>query len=309
MTQQIAQVGKSAPAFSSKAVVDGRIKGISHELAPEFTTNKPSEMSLAQHTDNGDWVLLLFIPMAWSFICPTEITAFNARLQEFETRGCTVLFMSTDSEQVLRAWSYTAREDGGLGGVHVPLISDRSHRITREYGVLVEEEGIAQRAMFIIDPAGVVRHFSCNDVDVGRSVDEARRLLDALIFTDEFGEGCQVDWKKGDAGLKYPIKNKQISTQGRPEIKRLTSWTSNWLSQRPKNGSVQAGMGPTTPNELQSPVNGDDLFRTALLHQAQASDAGSVIAPSVVSTRDSVQITNLDAMSNNWTAPVASTAV
>ena len=108
--------------------------------------------------------------MAWSFICPTEIRAFDRRVQEFETRTCAVVFCSTDSEYVLRAWNDTAEGEGGLGDVRVPLISDRSHRISRDYGVLIEREGVAQRAMFIIDPRGVVRQVTTNDANVGRSV-------------------------------------------------------------------------------------------------------------------------------------------
>lgn len=258
-----------------------------------------SEMSLAQHTAAGDWVMLLFIPMAWSFICPTEIVAFNSRLQEFETRSCAIVFASTDSEQVLRAWSYTAREDGGLGGVHVPLVSDRSHRIARSYGVLIEEEGIAQRAMFIIDPQGIVRHFSCNDADVGRSVDEARRLLDALIFSDEFGEGCPIDWKKGEQGIKMPMaKNAHkhlIQAAQRPEMKRLSSWTSNWLPQRPRTWTGPPANGPALPAEIQSPTAGEVIFRAP--SNATLSDIGSIC-----SGTESIQITNLDAMSNNWQA-------
>jgi len=259
-------------------------------------------MSLSQHLEAGDWVMLLFIPMAWSFICPTEVVAFNARLQEFETRSCAVVFASTDSEQVLRAWSYTSHEDGGLGGVHVPLLSDRNHRISRDYGVLIEEEGFAQRAMFIIDPQGVVRHFSCNDVEIGRSVDEARRVLDALIFTDEFGEGCPVDWKKGDQGLKLPSKPKnKVVAQARPDIKRMTSWKTGWIPQigvqRPKTWT-----GPVPNIDMQSPTSGEVLFRAP--SNAPTSDRGS-ITPGL----ESVHITNLDAMSNNWQAETIPEAI
>lgn len=236
--------------------------------------------------------------MAWSFICPTEIVAFNARLQEFETRSCAVIFVSTDSEHVLRAWSYTAREDGGLGGVHVPLLSDRSHKISRDYGVLVEGEGVAQRAMFIVDPQGLVRHFSCNDADIGRSVDEARRLLDALIFTDEFGQGCPVDWRKGDQGLKIPLRpGSKRHSGGRPDLTRLSSWTSNWLTQRPKtwNGPPPGGV---TPSEAQASMTGETFFQAP-------STAAATAQGSVSSGRESVQVTNLDAMSNNWQAATA----
>lgn len=100
--------------------------------------------------NDKQWLILIFFPMAWSFICPGEITAFSARLQEFSNRGCTVLFVSTDSEHVLKAWNGFPQDEGGLGGVNVPLLSDRNMRISRDYGVLIEEEGITQRAFFIM---------------------------------------------------------------------------------------------------------------------------------------------------------------
>jgi len=199
-------------------------------------------------TSASEWLLLLFIPMAWSFVCPTEVLAFNARLHEFETRGCAVVFASTDSEQVLRAWSGTPRDAGGLGCVHVPMLSDRAHKLARAYGVLDEDEGTAQRAMFIVDPQGVLRHASVNDDDVGRSVDEARRIVDALIFKDEFGVGCPVDWKKGDAGVKLERageKTLMSMVAERPGIKRLTSWSS-WASGRQRTSTVASGVA-TSP--------------------------------------------------------------
>ena len=140
--------------------------------------------------------------MAWSFVCPTEVLAFASRLPSFRSRNAHIAFISTDSEYVLRAWNATALELGGLGRVDVPLLSDRSHRICRDYGVLIEDEGVAQRAVFVIDPKGQIRAICVNDANVGRSVDEVQRLLDALEFADEFGEGCPVDWKKGDKGLQ-----------------------------------------------------------------------------------------------------------
>jgi peroxiredoxin (alkyl hydroperoxide reductase subunit C) len=116
--------------------------------------------------------------------------------------------------------------EGGLGGVHVPLVSDLNHKISKDYGVLVEEEGISQRALFIIDPQGIVRGITINDTDVGRSVDETLRVLDALIFKDEFGEGCPVDWKKSDKGIDIATKSR---IEGPVEVKK--SW-SEWA--RPK---------------------------------------------------------------------------
>ena len=101
--------------------------------------------------------------------------------------------------------------EGGLGGVHVPLISDCNHKLSRDYGVLIEDEGVSERALFIIDPKGKIRSMTINDADVGRSVDEAQRILDALVFKDEFGEGCPVDWKNGDKGIDIAAKSKAVS--------------------------------------------------------------------------------------------------
>lgn len=124
---------------------------------------------------------------------------------------------------------------GGLNGVHVPLISDCNHKISKEYGVLIEEEGTTQRALFIIDPNGIVRSITVNDAEVGRSVDEALRTLDALAFKDEFGEGCPADWKKGDKGIEIKAKDriegsvdlkKSWSGWARPQITRAWSSTS-----------------------------------------------------------------------------------
>jgi len=104
--------------------------------------------------------VLGFIPMAWTFVCPTEILAFSEAVAQFEARGAAVVFASTDSEHTLLAWSKASRKDGGLGGCNIPLLSDRTHQISRKYGVLLEEEGIALRGLFVIDPAGVVRQVS-----------------------------------------------------------------------------------------------------------------------------------------------------
>lgn len=208
-----ALIGEPAPSFDCRAIVDGRIKSI----------------SLETYTDAYHWLVLIFFPKAWSFICPTEIRSFSARLEEFlYSRSCAVVFASTDSEFCLRAWNSTSELEGGLGGVHVPLISDSSHCLSRDYGVLDEKEGTAQRALFIIDPKGTLRAMSVNDVDVGRSVDEVIRILDALAFKDEFGEGCPVNWKKGDRGIDIVTRSR---VEGPVEVESRKTW-SEWA--RPK---------------------------------------------------------------------------
>jgi peroxiredoxin (alkyl hydroperoxide reductase subunit C) len=118
--------------------------------------------SLSAASDSPQWLLLLFIPMAWTFVCPTEIIAFSDSFKDFQSRGCNVAFASTDSEYSLHSWSTTSRKMGGLGDIKVPLISDKNHRMSRDYGVLIEDEGIALRGMFLIDPNRVVRHVTCS---------------------------------------------------------------------------------------------------------------------------------------------------
>lgn len=212
---------------------------------------------MSAYTQTGHWVALIFFPRAWSFICPTEIKAFSARLEEFLcSRQCAVVFASTDSQYCLKAWNNTDAGEGGLGGVHVPLISDSSHKLSRDYGVLVEEEGVSERALFIIDPKGVICNISISDADVGRSVDESIRIIDALAFKDEFGEGCPVDWRKADKGLDYaadtkvegPIDfnmgKKSWSEWARPKLQR--AWSAR--SQRSSgHASVNALSGINTP--------------------------------------------------------------
>ena len=180
-----------------------------------------TEVTLKSYTEANHWLVLVFFPKAWSFICPTEIKAFSARLEEFlYSRACAVVFVSTDSDHCLKAWNNTSDVEGGLGGVHIPLVSDCNHKISNDYGVLIEPLGISQRALFIIDPKGIVRGITINDLDVGRSEDETLRVLDALIFKEEFGEGCPVNWKKGDKGIDIAANNR---IEGPVELKK--SWS------------------------------------------------------------------------------------
>lgn len=156
-----------------------------------------------------------------------------------------VVFVSTDSEQALKAWNNTSELDGGLGSVHVPLVSDCNHKVSTDYGVLIEDEGVAQRASFIIDPKGTVRNISIHDADVGRSVDETQRLLDALAFKDAFGEGCPVNWQKGDKGIRIA---EQTRVEAPIEIKK--SW-SDWA--RPKLQRTWSGNGSTRSRTTSTP--------------------------------------------------------
>ncbi|KAK3216798.1 hypothetical protein GRF29_1g991950 [Pseudopithomyces chartarum] len=193
-----ARVQKPAPAFSGTAVVDGTFE----------------DLSLSQYTSNNQWVVLGFVPMAWTFVCPTEIIAFSERAADFESRNTKVVFASTDSEYSLLAWTNASRRDGGLGKIDIPLLSDKNHQLSKDYGVLIEEEGIALRGLFIIDPNGVVRQITINDLPVGRSVDETLRLIDAFQFTDKYGEVCPANWNPGDKTIKAtPEGNKEFTSK------------------------------------------------------------------------------------------------
>lgn len=176
-------------------------------------------------------------------------------------------FASTDSEYCLRAWNAADEMEGGLGGVHVPLISDCNHKLSKDYGVLIEDEGVAERALFIIDPKGTIRSMTINDADVGRSVDEAQRILDALVFKDEFGEGCPVDWKKGDKGIDIAAKSK---VEGPVEVRK--SWVE-WA--RPKLGRTWSGASHMSSKSMgnipsQGPIrynsSGENLFAMSASH-------------------------------------------
>ncbi|EUB64940.1 Thioredoxin peroxidase [Echinococcus granulosus] len=179
-----AVVGKLAPSFTCKALVDGELK----------------DVSLSDY--RGKYVILFFYPMDFTFVCPTEIIAFNDRADEFHQRGCQLLACSTDSGYCHLAWNNVSRKEGGVQGMRIPMLADTNHKISRDYGVLIEDQGIALRGLFIIDDKGVLRQITINDLPVGRSVDEALRLLDAFQFTDKHGEVCPANWQPGSKTFK-----------------------------------------------------------------------------------------------------------
>lgn len=186
-----------APEFAGKAVVDGQIKDI----------------SLSDY--KGKYIVLLFYPADFTFVCPTEIIAFSERADEFRKEGCEVIAVSTDSEFSHLAWINTPRESGGLGKMNIPLLADRTQRISTAYGVLKADEGVAFRGLFVIDGNGVLRQITINDLPVGRDVDETLRLVQAFKFTDEHGEVCPAGWRKGKKTMK-PTKegvSKYLATQ------------------------------------------------------------------------------------------------
>jgi len=181
------QIGKPAPEFSGTAVVDGSFK----------------QISIKDY--KGKYAILFFYPLDFTFVCPTEIIAFNDRADEFRKIGCEIVACSADSHFSHLAWVNTPRKEGGLGSMKIPLLADKSGKISRDYGVYIEESGIPFRGLFIIDGNGTLRQITINDLPVGRSVDEALRLVQAFQFTDTHGEVCPAGWKPGDDTMKPDV--------------------------------------------------------------------------------------------------------
>jgi len=178
-------VARKAPHFTAKAVVNGAIS---------------DNFSLEQYL--GKKVLLFFYPLDFTFVCPTELHAFQEALNEFEKRNCQVVGCSVDSAFSHLAWLDTPRAKGGIEGITYPLVSDLNKTIARDYDVLVPNDGIAFRALFLIDEKGTVFHQLVNALPLGRSVDEALRILDAQIFFENNGEVCPANWSQGKKGMK-----------------------------------------------------------------------------------------------------------
>lgn len=149
----------------------------------------------------GQPVLLFFWPLDFTFVCPSEIIAHDHRLKDFQERGVQLVGVSIDSQFTHFAWRGTPVEKGGIGPVGFPIVADINHEIVRAYGV-EHQDGVAFRASFLIDKAGIVQHQTVNNLPLGRNVDEMLRLVDALQFHEQHGEVCPAGWKKGDAGMK-----------------------------------------------------------------------------------------------------------
>ncbi|CAD2221940.1 AhpC/TSA family/Redoxin/C-terminal domain of 1-Cys peroxiredoxin, putative [Angomonas deanei] len=150
----------------------------------------------------GKWVVLFFYPMDFTFVCPTEICQFSDRVKEFNAINTEVIACSMDSQFSHLAWTLQDRKKGGLGKMNIPILADRKKTILRSYGVLKEDEGVAYRGVFIIDPKGVLRQITINDLPVGRNVDEVLRLVKAFQFVEKHGEVCPAGWKPGAATMK-----------------------------------------------------------------------------------------------------------
>lgn len=178
-------IGKHAPEFTAKAVVGNRII---------------NNFSLSDY--RGKYVIFFFYPLDFTFVCPTELHAFQEMHAEFEKRETQVVGCSVDSPYSHLAWLNTPKSKGGIQGVNYPIVSDLTKEIARQYGTLISEEGIAYRGLFLIDREGIIRHLVINDLPIGRSVHEALRTLDALQDFEKNGQVCPANWTKGEATLK-----------------------------------------------------------------------------------------------------------
>jgi peroxiredoxin 2/4 len=172
------------------------------QKAPDFsmptTKNLDNLDSVTKLSDyQGKWLVLFFYPLDFTFVCPTEIRGFNSRLKDFQQAGGEILGVSVDSVYSHRAWVKTPQAEGGLGGLDYPLASDITKQVARDYGVLIEDQGIALRGLFIIDQEGILRYQVISDLNVGRSVDETLRVLQAL----QTGGLCPIDWHPGERTL------------------------------------------------------------------------------------------------------------
>lgn len=196
-------VGKPAPYFKSVAVVNGVIQ---------------ENFTLSRYRGN-QYVLLFFYPKDFSYVCPTELLAFQRALPEFEHRRCAVVACSTDSEFCHWAWAHTPQEKGGIEGVSYPLVADHNKEIAELFDVLAgdricteggecrtEGERVAYRALFLMDKDGIIRHMLVNDMPLGRSVEEALRMVDALQHVERYGELCPAGWRPGENGIPTPVR-------------------------------------------------------------------------------------------------------
>ena len=182
------QVTKQAPDFTAKAVVNGEFQDI----------------TLSQYKGKK-YVVLFFYPLDFTFVCPTEIIAFSDEIAEFEKRNVQVLGVSVDSHFSHLAWIKMPRKEGGLGELKYPLISDQTKRIAKDYGVLLDDDSVALRGLFLIDKDGIVQHALINNMPLGRSTAEAIRIIDALQFFEKNGEVCPANWKPGASTIKPTV--------------------------------------------------------------------------------------------------------
>lgn len=181
----VCMVGKPAPAFAAQAVMaDGSVK----------------ELKLSDYA--GKPVVLFFYPFDFTFVCPSEIIAFSRAVDQFAERGVQVIGCSIDSAFVHSAWRGTPLNKGGIGDVKMPLLADTTHSIAKSYGVYLPDMGCAFRGLFVLDKDHIVKSITINDLPLGRSTEEAIRVVDAMQFHEKHGEVCPANWKKGDKAMK-----------------------------------------------------------------------------------------------------------
>ncbi len=177
-------VTKQAPDFTATAVMpDNSMK---------------DDFKLSDY--RGKYVILFFYPLDFTFVCPSEIIAFDKNLDKFKQRDCEVIGVSIDSQFSHWAWKNTPVKEGGIGNIQYPLVADLDKKISRQYGVLLDM-GVALRGTFLIDKEGIIRHAVINDLPLGRSIDEALRMVDALKFHEEHGDVCPANWHKGEDAM------------------------------------------------------------------------------------------------------------
>tara|TARA_Y100001970_G_C14097919_1_gene783762 strand:- start:454 stop:1059 length:606 start_codon:yes stop_codon:yes gene_type:complete len=188
------KVGQEAPDFTATAVIDQEFK----------------EISLSQY--RGKYVVLFFYPLDFTFVCPTEITAFSDKYSEFSSKNTEVLGVSVDSQFSHLAWIQTPRNQGGIGDINYPLVADLKKEISIAYNVIDDNEGVALRGLFIIDPDGIIMHATINNLPVGRNVDETLRVLQAFQYVQSNpDEVCPANWTPGDKTMNPdPIKSKDF---------------------------------------------------------------------------------------------------
>ena len=190
------QVGSPAPEFKGQAVIGNEFKDI----------------SLSDY--RGKKVVLFFYPLDFTFVCPTELLAFDAQMDAFKEKGTELIGCSVDSAFTHLAWLSTPRNQGGIAKVRYPILADLNKQIARDYGVLLENDGIALRGLFLIDEEGVLQHMVVNNLPLGRSVAEALRMVDALTHFQRHGEVCPANWEEGAPSMKAdPEGSKEYFSQ------------------------------------------------------------------------------------------------
>lgn len=178
------KIGHKAPEFNCDAIIDGKID------------------KLSLNDLSGSYTVLFFYPLNFTFVCPTELHAFQQKIEEFKSRNCRVVGVSVDSVHSHLAWLNTPKNVGGITGITYPLISDINKTMAHDFGVLHEDAGIALRGLFLLDKDNIVQHATINNLGLGRNVDETIRMVDALIHHEKHGEVCPANWSVGEQAMK-----------------------------------------------------------------------------------------------------------